>query len=419
MEKVFREAVPRIERVVRQQGGVKRFVPVFEQAWEIVNRVHEHDQTNMSLSSVMDSVVEWAKDGVREFGTGYEARQLLLELNDEECESLDFARKCRISYSARQCRNLLANALLNNLNDTAVSGNGKRVAAGGLKFLSMLNLDSVAGPDKVGVQKLAALLNYFRHWKVEGEGCADLDRLVHFEVLRSTEDDAAFEKRLMEACNISIDFARIKIHGSTMEEVMTPNSAFVNFANARFAYGAIIPSCTQEEILLEMCPEHYVGMIHIGKMDRRTVAIVHNVRRFSTYKGYSHTFELTGSWKNTETAISPIVVMDASIGRSQGKAQFIRDIRKAFVGFSALGGSRTHISSGKWGCGVFGGDPHVSLVKQIIASTLAGKSLSFALFGDRNASSYEKFIHTIRTQASDGDDLAIQQLWSWMIANMQ
>merc|ERR1712196_103923 len=38
-------------------------------------------------------------------------------------------------------------------------------------------------------------------------------------------------------------------------------------------------------------------------------------------------------------------------------------------------------SSGKWGCGVFGGDPAHKFIQQVVASSLANCKLHFSTFG--------------------------------------
>merc|ERR1719464_2408033 len=57
---------------------------------------------------------------------------------------------------------------------------------------------------------------------------------------------------------------------------------------------------------------------------------------------------------------------------------------KAFVGFSAtskqVGFEARGIATGKWGCGVFGGDAATKMVIQWIAASLAGRDCQFHPF---------------------------------------
>ena len=53
----------------------------------------------------------------------------------------------------------------------------------------------------------------------------------------------------------------------------------------------------------------------------------------------------------------------------------LRDINKAFCGFSLAGEEMDGIASGKWGCGVFGGNPYLKVLQQWIAASLAGKDV--------------------------------------------
>lgn len=58
----------------------------------------------------------------------------------------------------------------------------------------------------------------------------------------------------------------------------------------------------------------------------------------------------------------------------------LRDICKAYSCFRDLGATAC-ISTGRWGCGVFGGLPAHKFTQQVIAATLAGTALRFSTFG--------------------------------------
>lgn len=51
----------------------------------------------------------------------------------------------------------------------------------------------------------------------------------------------------------------------------------------------------------------------------------------------------------------------------------LREINKAVAGFQLCLDSKEGIASGKWGCGVFGGDPYLKSILQWIAASLVGK----------------------------------------------
>jgi hypothetical protein len=81
-----------------------------------------------------------------------------------------------------------------------------------------------------------------------------------------------------------------------------------------------------------------------------------------------------------------------------------RDLRKAFTSFAAFGSYCRHnprinsstastttttttttttsaVSTGRWGCGIFGGTPSHKFTQQLLAARLAGVSLRFSTFG--------------------------------------
>ena len=58
----------------------------------------------------------------------------------------------------------------------------------------------------------------------------------------------------------------------------------------------------------------------------------------------------------------------------------LREVNKAYSGFSLCKEELERIASGKWGCGVFGGNPYLKSVIQWISGSMASKSVSFQCF---------------------------------------
>lgn len=277
-------------------------------------------------------------------------------------------------FTAAQCRNLLANGLINNLRDTTRHLKDKR-NQGGINFTRLYGNYTI---HNVGVQKLAALLVYFRAQLDEGVDDEDNGRVITFETIKGP-DLRSFETTL-HACDVVLvpeDTDVVRIHDGPMEE---PDAeAFVNFANSNFGYGRFIASCTQEEILQMCCPEFNVGMLFIGTMEDDEVVNVLNCRRYSKYTGYLDTIQCTGPVE--EHSVQHILTLDACINDHFKMSNILRDIRKAFTSFVALPeGSR--VSTGKWGCGVFGGVPAHKFMQQVIAARAAGVQLRFSTFSD-------------------------------------
>eukprot|EP00747_Dinoflagellata_sp_TGD_P083755 gnl/TRDRNA2_/TRDRNA2_162246_c0_seq1.p1 gnl/TRDRNA2_/TRDRNA2_162246_c0~~gnl/TRDRNA2_/TRDRNA2_162246_c0_seq1.p1 ORF type:complete len:459 (+),score=70.22 gnl/TRDRNA2_/TRDRNA2_162246_c0_seq1:58-1377(+) len=273
----------------------------------------------------------------------------------------------RVSFTAAQCRGLLANAFLLNVRDVCERSKDH---AGGLDFTVMFQSTS-----QVAEQKVACLMRYFETAR-ELEGSEDDGREVVFERRSFEKDLEAFRSWVASQGHTQkCDGSNITLHNDGMEAPEDAD-AFVNFANANFGYGRFIPSCTQEEIMQMCCPEFNVGMILQGRMTDDEVVNVHRVRRFSCYSGYGQSFQYVGPWGRS-SGIQTILTMDATTGRHFSDEMVLRDIRKAYLCFR---GCRS-VSTGRWGCGAFFGTPSHKFVQQVVAAGLAGCSLYFSTFG--------------------------------------
>eukprot|EP00667_Euglena_gracilis_P011239 EG_transcript_11476 len=291
-------------------------------------------------------------------------------------EPQGWARDVR-QFTARRCRGILANALLGNVRDVMAE---RKCNQGGLRF------------NRLGPQKLAALLLYFQAG-LQGDA-ADDERVVRFEHVRCPpiEEVEAFLSSCDEALLLpSQEPPLVRLHDAGME-APAHAAAFVNFANAQFGYGKFIESCTQEEILQQCCPEFNVGMLFIGTMAEDEVVVVHNCRRYVTYRGYGDTFEVIGP---APGPVQAILTLDACRARHFARAAVLRDVRKAYTAFAALHGPAGPpsadaappalvpvVSTGRWGCGVFGGTPAHKFLQQLLAACLAGVALEFSTFGN-------------------------------------
>ena len=152
------------------------------------------------------------------------------------------------------------------------------------------------------------------------------------------------------------------------------------------ADGEFIPSCTQEEILQICCPEFNVGMLFVGSMEPHEVVIAHGCRRYARYTGYLDRYAYAGPWEaGPATAADPatggggagggagtvqsILTMDACTSGHFTEHSVLRDVQKATLCFEGVG----RVSSGRWGCGIFGGTPAHKFAQQLAAAALAGQ----------------------------------------------
>eukprot|EP00316_Scyphosphaera_apsteinii_P015595 CAMPEP_0119341182 /NCGR_PEP_ID=MMETSP1333-20130426/101807_1 /TAXON_ID=418940 /ORGANISM="Scyphosphaera apsteinii, Strain RCC1455" /LENGTH=394 /DNA_ID=CAMNT_0007353087 /DNA_START=310 /DNA_END=1494 /DNA_ORIENTATION=+ len=315
-------------------------------------------------------------------------------------------------FSARQCRGILANAFLGNVLDPMKPW---KTNAGGLYF-GRLFMDLVSD---MGVHKTACLLVYFAV-SIGSEGSADDARVVRFEHLRCPDADV-FERHLTH-CGAPILGTRageVELHHDTMEAPLDA-TAFVDFANANYGYGRFISSCTQEEILQVCCPEMNVGMLFIGLIREDEVVNVLRCRRFSGYSGYAHTFQCQSLKAESGIIVQDVLVLDACTRAHYSHGSLLRDVRKAATSFRALLPhshlneltslpSRPIVSTGRWGCGVFGGNPSHKFVQQLIAASLAGVHLRFSTFG--NPEGCDSVLKLLQ-----GEPLRVCEAWQRLVA---
>jgi len=93
------------------------------------------------------------------------------------------------------------------------------------------------------------------------------------------------------------------------------------------------------------------------------VIVVSNVERFSLYSGYLQSFTYSGPTSNVFTAITADAVFQDHFTAKANS----RDVAKAVLAFRGF----QQVSSGAWGCGMFGGDIEHKALQQIIAARLA------------------------------------------------
>ena len=321
---------------------------------------------------LFSSIKRWALDALRTGPT---------ELDLTAPPEYSMGRDVR-SLTALECRGVLANAFLGNVCDTLAPQKSPH-NRGGLCFRGLLQ-DAANPRASLGLHKLVALLTYFDHGQRASR--EDARRVVQWEHVRCPSADEMAER--LRGCTNTVLRPEsevvpptIRLHAGVMEDVPEA-TGFVNFANAHFGYGRFIPSCTQEEILQVCCPEFNVGLLFIGCMRDDEVVVVRRCRRFAQYTGYGDSFTCTGA--AVRDTMCDILTLDACTARHYSRDAVLRDVAKAYTAFAVhreeLEGADAHalVSTGKWGCGVFGGDVAHKCLQQALAARLAGVSLAFS-----------------------------------------
>jgi hypothetical protein len=232
----------------------------------------------------------------------------------------------------------------------------------------------ISGTD-MARERLLCLCDYFNRV----EESVNMEEIVTFELIQTKDSYRSEYDQILDP-TIDVSTNRMERDSSV---------ALVDFANSNLHIHCIIPSLTQEEIIFSTCSECFLGLVLFTKIiEPNQVIVFHNVWRHATYSGYADSFRYITS--ETVNQKHDVIAMDAC-----EEWQFLnaeRDLHKAIAGFSntQLG----VVSTGNWGCGVFGGDPVLKLLQQCMATQIAGKSLYYSTFGDEKQQQY--FVNVIR-----------------------
>ncbi|CAF4685728.1 unnamed protein product, partial [Rotaria sp. Silwood2] len=192
----------------------------------------------------------------------------------------------------------------------------------------------------------------------------------------------------------------------------------VDFANKYIGGGVLTSGCVQEEIRFSICPEMLVSLLVCEVLESNECIYLIGCERYSTYKGYSKTFQYDGDYIDSKSQDnwgrkwSHLVAIDATFFRDRSKQYDMKSIKheliKAYAGFHTRGQTSDYafpIATGNWGCGAFNGDRQLKAIIQLIAASEAVRPLIYATYGDKNLieSFYEVYDYLIDQRAKVRD----------------
>jgi len=165
----------------------------------------------------------------------------------------------------------------------------------------------------------------------------------------------------------------------------------VDFANQFIGGGTLELGNVQEEIAFTVHPELIVSQLIFEPMLDNEAILMVGAERFTKHSGYGSSFTYHSEYLDQRNydeqnrLDSYMVGIDALELMGRHKEQFqvelvVRELNKAYAGFE---GANRKIVSGKWGCGIFEGDPELKSVVQWVAASRAGKDLVISSFGDQ------------------------------------
>ncbi|KRX03363.1 hypothetical protein PPERSA_12642 [Pseudocohnilembus persalinus] len=191
----------------------------------------------------------------------------------------------------------------------------------------------------------------------------------------------------------------ISIQVNIQTQGMEESDAFyqVDFANKYLQIHQNIPSLTQEEVIFTIRPDIYPVLLISDMLNDNEAIIIEGARMFCNYTGYSSSFRFSGPSPYLKLKdISAIIAIDALVSSSVVQKQceknkVFRELNKAYIGFKGIKPQnqiynlkQNTISTGGWGCGVFGGNQYLKFLQQLIAAQLAKKDLVYSAYKDKD-----------------------------------
>ncbi|KAM9837917.1 LOW QUALITY PROTEIN: poly(ADP-ribose) glycohydrolase [Aulostomus maculatus] len=185
----------------------------------------------------------------------------------------------------------------------------------------------------------------------------------------------------------------------------------VDFANQFVGGGVTSSGLVQEEIRFLINPELIVSRLFTEALDHNECLIIIGTQQYSEYTGYAQTYKWDGSHQDTtprddwRRRCTEIVAIDALQFRNFLEQfhphRINRELNKAFCGFSRPDEDSQNlaaVATGNWGCGVFGGDPRLKALLQMLAAAEAGRDVAYFTFGDSKLMTDVHKMHSFLTQ---------------------
>lgn len=288
-------------------------------------------------------------------------------------EVLRTGTSSRVTLSPRHARHLLASAFFLGTLDSPTAGS-----------LSLSGLYRSQLPPSV--ERIVCLLAYFH----AADGASD-DATLSFARHRLDAGKAPDWRAL----DTPLSAARVRLHTDRMED--SDAEVFFDFANRDLHIHAIIPSLTQEEVLFSTCPELFPALLLCERMGDDEVIVLDGARRVCEYEGYLRSFRFAGL--REDRRVHEVLAADAVFRDHFAPESVTRDLNKAWLGFTSCRGRR--VSTGHWGCGVFGGNRVAKFLQQCCAAAVADVSLDYSTFGDDDtANALRTLLATLSTSGA-------------------
>eukprot|EP00397_Hematodinium_sp_SG-2012_P036606 GEMP01039538.1.p1 GENE.GEMP01039538.1~~GEMP01039538.1.p1 ORF type:complete len:468 (+),score=67.46 GEMP01039538.1:116-1519(+) len=196
-----------------------------------------------------------------------------------------------------------------------------------------------------------------------------------------------------------------------------------DFANQYLGGGVLWDGNVQEEIRFMICPELLVLMPFCEAMVDNESLLIIGATQYVSYRGYGKSFECTGPINDPAPLDSQnrrdvhIIAYDALCfpGSWQYDADGVqRELWKCLAAFTPRAGDDRPIATGNWGCGCFGGDPHLKFLIQWLAASHYGRKLVYHPYTDKRV---KRLAEEVRAFSENNPNCTVGRLYAKLIAD--
>ncbi|KAL4476176.1 hypothetical protein ABPG74_009909 [Tetrahymena malaccensis] len=408
----------RILKEIADKKHIKRH-EFFTQMTQLI-RISNTSSSNVNLDSLKIFVTNYLKDKSSDFFENlvpFIAKLALEIIQLDDVPILVQNEEGKITLTKRQVATFLANmffcTLTSQISKNLPYGNNfKSIFAGTLNY----------NQSDRKIEKIICIYNYFLSVKEAIE-----NRPGDYESQKVTYHRIVFDQNIHSNSDVSIFWKQNTtqltkvIHKKDGNIEDFENAIHLDFANAYIGGGVLDHGLVQEEIRFMISPELIISRLFCPKMEDREAIMIIGSEIYTKYSGYGDTFHCEGrvdqsniKLDSQNRKLTAVLAIDAiHYGQSYDQNiqyrmnSIIRELLKAYIGFhggqeliqseqALQNGQKFQVSTGRWGCGIFMGDPQLKFLIQWVAASLAQRDMIFCSFKDKELDDIEEIIDQLQ-----------------------